>query len=131
MARKSRTAVLKRQREVKKAEKAALKREKRVVRGEEPSESERIATAEDLEGYGFGQAEDEEPEAPPPAGCRPRRGARRVPAVLPTARAARCRPMGAGLATRRAPFRPIATFRDARPIRAATRADTPTAPPSP
>jgi hypothetical protein len=51
MARKSRTAVLKRQREAKKAEKAALKREKREMR--ESEGGEKVATAEDLEGYGF------------------------------------------------------------------------------
>jgi hypothetical protein len=51
MARKSRTAVLKRQREVKKAEKQAQKREKREIR-KEPRDSE-VATSEDLEGYGF------------------------------------------------------------------------------
>ena len=51
MAKKSRTAVLKRQREVKKAEKAAMKREKRVMREElsEPDDGEsKIATADDL-----------------------------------------------------------------------------------
>ena len=52
MARKSRTAVLKRQREVKKAEKQAQKREKREIRKAAPS-SEEVATADDLEGYGF------------------------------------------------------------------------------
>ncbi len=53
MARKrSRTAVLKRQREVKKSEKQALKREKRETRKEAP-EHEQVATREDLEGYGF------------------------------------------------------------------------------
>ena len=67
MARKSRTAVLKRQREVRKAEKAATKREKRVMRSEAEHETERVATAEDLEGYGFASEEAEEPETPPPA----------------------------------------------------------------
>ena len=67
MARKSRTAVLKRQREVRKAEKAATKREKRVMRSEAEHETERVATAEDLEGYGFAGEDAEEPEAPPPA----------------------------------------------------------------
>ncbi len=53
MARKrSRTAVLKRQREVKKSEKQALKREKREIRKETP-EQEQVATREDLAGYGF------------------------------------------------------------------------------
>ena len=53
MARKSRTAVLKRQREVKKAEKAAQKREKREARQSSPTQDQEslIATAEDLEIY--------------------------------------------------------------------------------
>jgi len=55
MARKSRTAVLKRQREAKKAEKAAMKREKRELR--ESEGGEKVATAEDLEGYGFASDE--------------------------------------------------------------------------
>jgi hypothetical protein len=53
MARKSRTAVLKRQREAKKAEKAAMKREKREMRTASSSSEQKIATAEDLAGYGF------------------------------------------------------------------------------
>jgi hypothetical protein len=53
MARKSRTAVLKRQREAKKAEKAAMKREKREIRTSTSSGEQKVATAEDLEGYGF------------------------------------------------------------------------------
>ena len=63
MARKSRTAVLKRQREAKKAEKAAMKREKRVMR-EEDETGGQVATADDLAGYGFGLGEEEaeEPE---------------------------------------------------------------------
>ena len=60
MARKrSRTAVLKRQREVKKSEKQALKREKREVRKEAPGHEE-VATRDDLAGYGF---PIDEPEA--------------------------------------------------------------------
>ncbi len=59
MARKSRTAVLKRQREAKKAEKAAMKREKREVRVAASSGEQKIATAEDLEGYGFANDEPE------------------------------------------------------------------------
>ena len=80
MAKKSRTAVLKRQREVKKAEKAAMKREKRVVREElsAPDDGEsKIATADDLAGYGFAVEEDSEtpdPE-PPPRGCQERTSA--------------------------------------------------------
>ena len=62
MARKrSRTAVLKRQREVKKSEKQALKREKREVRKDAP-EQELVATREDLAGYGFPIDESEEGE---------------------------------------------------------------------
>jgi hypothetical protein len=59
MAKKGRTAILKRQREVKKAERAALKREKREVRKEGETEAGLVATAEDLEGYGFGSDEEE------------------------------------------------------------------------
>ena len=67
MARKSRTAVLKRQREVKKAEKAAIKREKRLSRGEASAAGgePQVASREDLAGYGFATDEDEaetEPE---------------------------------------------------------------------
>ncbi|MBW2493199.1 MAG: hypothetical protein JRE43_00470 [Deltaproteobacteria bacterium] len=61
MARKrSRTAVLKRQREVKKSEKQALKREKREFRKEAPGH-EAVATRDDLAGYGFITDETEEP----------------------------------------------------------------------
>lgn len=62
MARKSRTAVLKRQREAKKAEKAAMKREKREMRTAAASGEQRVATAEDLEGYGFTSNEPAENE---------------------------------------------------------------------
>ncbi len=62
MARKSRTAVLKRQREAKKAEKAALKREKRQQRSEAEPAPGAIATSEDLEGYGFIPVEQTEAE---------------------------------------------------------------------
>jgi hypothetical protein len=61
MARKSRTAVLKRQREAKKAEKALHKREKREMRQTESSGEPRVATQEELAGYGFAVDEDEEP----------------------------------------------------------------------
>ena len=72
MARKSRTAVLKRQREVKKAEKAALKREKRLQREAADTDSDRIATTDDLEGYGFAADEPvEESETPPASASRP------------------------------------------------------------
>ncbi|HJO22228.1 MAG: hypothetical protein QF890_17815 [Myxococcota bacterium] len=69
MARKSRTAVLKRQREAKKAEKAAMKREKRLLRAEDDSGGQ-VATNDDLTGYGFDEAEEapEKPEAPPSHG---------------------------------------------------------------
>ncbi len=60
MARRSRTAILKRQREVKKAEKAAAKREKREQRETaEPADS-KVATTDDLKGYGFFQDSDDE-----------------------------------------------------------------------
>jgi hypothetical protein len=62
MAKKGRTAILKRQREVKKAERAALKREKKEVRKEGETEAGLVATAEDLEGYGFGSDEEEADE---------------------------------------------------------------------
>jgi hypothetical protein len=57
MARKGKTGVLKRLREVKKAEKAALKRDQMKTRRETPTEEEpvgdRVATADDMAGYGF------------------------------------------------------------------------------
>ena len=56
MAKKSRMSVLKRQREVRKAEKAALKRDRREQR---KSEGPHEPTADDFAGYG---TEDEEPE---------------------------------------------------------------------
>ena len=68
MARKGRTAILKRQREVKKAERAAMKREKREIRKEEEPEASTIATAEDLEGYGFGPSDDDPAEDEDDAG---------------------------------------------------------------
>jgi hypothetical protein len=60
MARKSRTAVLKRQREVRKAEKAAAKREKRDMREPDTTGEPNIATSDDLAGYGFSVDEDEQ-----------------------------------------------------------------------
>jgi len=65
MARKSRTAVLKRQREAKKAEKAAMKREKRMERDADRSnEGAQVASADDLAGYGFAESDaDEESES--------------------------------------------------------------------
>ena len=63
MARKrSRTAVLKRQREVKKTEKQAMKREKRELRKEAPGH-EGVATTDDLAGYGFPVDEPDEPDS--------------------------------------------------------------------
>jgi len=73
MARKSRTAVLKRQREAKKAEKAAHKREKRQLREAEPSAGAQVATDDDLEGYGFNSTNDQEKESESPPGPLPRR----------------------------------------------------------
>ena len=69
MARKSRTAVLKRQREAKKAEKASMKREKRELRAEDESGGQ-VATVDDLAGYGFAGNEDDDaaeetPDVPP------------------------------------------------------------------
>jgi hypothetical protein len=68
MGRKSRTAVLKRQREVRKSEKAAMKREKRVTRESEDTGGQQVATSDDLAGYGFNEEEEaaEEAEAEPP-----------------------------------------------------------------
>jgi hypothetical protein len=74
MAKKSKTGVLKRLREVKKAEKAALKREELRVRKEagltgssrveEEKTEPQVATVDDMAGYGFPVAgEDEEEEA--------------------------------------------------------------------
>ncbi len=64
MARKSKQSILKRQRELKKAEKAALKRERREAREAAAAESDgtAVATKEDLEGYGF--VEEPQNEAP-------------------------------------------------------------------
>jgi len=61
MAKKrSRTAVLKRQREVRKTEKQQMKREKREVRSESDTlGGDAVATRDDLAGYGFPIDEDE------------------------------------------------------------------------
>ncbi|MFQ5513213.1 MAG: hypothetical protein ACE5FG_02155 [Myxococcota bacterium] len=67
MARRSKMAVLKRQRELKKAEKAALKREKREARaGTGPKTlDDQVASKEDLADYGFPSEEDaEETDSP-------------------------------------------------------------------
>ena len=72
MAKKSKTGVLKRLREVKKAEKAALKREELRLRKEmgpgpsapvdDDKDESRVATADDLAGYGFPSDDEEEDE---------------------------------------------------------------------
>jgi len=67
MARKGKTGVLKRLREVKKAEKAALKRDEMRMRKESPPADvepvgDRIATEDDMAGYGFPVGEDEAEE---------------------------------------------------------------------
>ena len=71
MAKKSKTGVLKRLREVKKAEKAALKREELRLRKEmgpgpasavEEKTEPQIATADDLAGYGFPVAGEDDKE---------------------------------------------------------------------
>lgn len=59
MAKKSRMGVLKRQREMRKAEKAAAKRERRTM-NKETDEGARVATQDDLAGYGFAEEEEEE-----------------------------------------------------------------------
>lgn len=61
MAKRAKMSVLKRQRELRKAEKQAAKRELRKER--EPEGGSKVATREDLAGYGFPTAEDEEPAA--------------------------------------------------------------------
>jgi hypothetical protein len=70
MAKKNKTGVLKRLREVKKAEKAAMKREELRIRKERDIDAPRvtaktepqIATADDLAGYGFDPDADSEGE---------------------------------------------------------------------
>jgi len=62
MGRKSGSSVLKRQRELKKAEKAAMKKERRVEEAEGADEGSPVASQDDLAGYGFpvgDEAEDE------------------------------------------------------------------------
>ncbi len=67
MARKGKTGVLKRLREVKKAEKAAHKREEMKARKENPvvvePDADRIATQDDMAGYGFPTDEERDEEA--------------------------------------------------------------------
>ena len=67
MGKRSKTGVLKRLREVKKAEKAALKREEMKMRREsvteeEPPDSNRVATVDDMAGYGFPSDDDQDEE---------------------------------------------------------------------
>jgi hypothetical protein len=89
MGRKSRTGVLKRQREAKKAEKAAHKREKREKRDGDEISSDQVATAEDLAGYGFAPEEPEDDgkrHPPPPAGLASRRATAPNPGRRPRER---------------------------------------------
>jgi len=83
MGRKSRTAVLKRQREVRKAEKAAMKREKRTIRDSEDTGGQQVATVDDLAGYGFDEESADESDSEPPG--RPER------AIPPDSKAPRIR----------------------------------------
>jgi len=64
MAKKrSRTAVLKRQREVRKTEKQQMKREKKEFRSEADDLGGSVATQDDLAGYGF-PVDEEDSEGP-------------------------------------------------------------------
>ena len=65
MARRSRTAVLKRQRERKKLEKADLKRAHRLERQEALSTGQTVASGDDLAALGLA---DPEPESDPDEG---------------------------------------------------------------
>lgn len=65
MAKKGKTGVLKRQREVKKAEKAALKRDQMKMRRESSPDddqgpADRVATVDDMAGYGFPTGNDDD-----------------------------------------------------------------------
>ncbi len=63
MARRSRQSVLKRQRERKKAEKAEAKRAERAEpKPEQPAEGLRVASEDDLVGYGLAPVPEEEAE---------------------------------------------------------------------
>ena len=57
MARRGRTAVLKRQRERKKAEKAELKRAQRLERQDAPSTGDSVASQDDLDALGLAAPE--------------------------------------------------------------------------
>ena len=63
MGRKSGSSVLKRQRELKKAEKAAQKKERKLESGEEGGSGDQVASADDLAGYGFPVGDDAEEES--------------------------------------------------------------------
>ena len=62
MGKRSKTGVLKRLREIKKAEKAAMKRDQVKERRETETTApqDMVATSDDLEGYGFPVEESEE-----------------------------------------------------------------------
>jgi len=62
MGRKSGSSVLKRQRELKKAEKAALKKERRVDETDGAGEGSPVASQDDLAGYGFPVDDDAKDE---------------------------------------------------------------------
>jgi hypothetical protein len=62
MGRKSGSSVLKRQRELKKAEKAALKKERRLEESDEGGGGSQVASQDDLAGYGFPVGDDAEDE---------------------------------------------------------------------
>jgi hypothetical protein len=64
MGKRSKTGVLKRLREIKKAEKAAMKRDQVKERreSETTASEDLVATEDDLAGYGFPVAEEEEDE---------------------------------------------------------------------
>jgi len=67
MGKRSKTGVLKRLREIKKAEKAAMKRDQVKERRETETldSGELVATEDDLSGYGFPVAVEEDEESPP------------------------------------------------------------------
>jgi hypothetical protein len=60
MARRSKTTILKRQRERKKMEKAAIKREERERRKQEESDGSQVASQDDLAAYGLVDPDAEE-----------------------------------------------------------------------
>ena len=66
MGKRSKTGVLKRLREIKKAEKAAMKRDQVKERRETDTATsdDMVATDDDLAGYGFPAEEEEEEEKP-------------------------------------------------------------------